>query len=308
MSKIKLYLLAICLITFFTNAQVTPVAGDYKIINIGNNSVGDFAKNLILIHEIYNGTFIQLNSAVGTITALRGTNDASNRINILEINSSSAYNSTSVTTKSFDDNGSWALKTCIYNGKKYLAVAVPYSPAYHSWGFKFAGWTKSTGENMKTVNYEVNGVPVNIANLSNIQDYVANMNETHQVNNFLIMGNNVGIGTMTPDEKLTVKGKIHTQEVRVDMSGPLAVPDYVFAKDYKLKSLEEVEEFIKQNSHLPEIPSAKEIEKNGLMLAEMNMSLLKKIEELTLYMIEMKKEIATQDKKIKMFENQFEIK
>lgn len=104
-----------------------------------------------------------------------------------------------------------------------------------------------------------------------------------------IQNGNVGIGTAVPDEKLTVKGKIHTQEVRVDMSGPL-VPDYVFANDYKLKSLQEVEAYIKQNKHLPEIPSAKEIEKDGLMLAEMNMSLLKKIEEMTLYMIEMKKE------------------
>ena len=112
-----------------------------------------------------------------------------------------------------------------------------------------------------------------------------------------IQNGNVGIGTAIPDEKLTVKGKIHTQEVKVDMAGPL-VPDYVFANDYKLKSLQEVEEYIKQNSHLPEIPSAKEIEKNGLMLAEMNMSLLKKIEELTLYMIEIKKENAEMKKDI----------
>ena len=102
---------------------------------------------------------------------------------------------------------------------------------------------------------------------------------------------NIGIGTTSPDEKLTVKGKIHTQEVRVDMAGPL-VPDYVFAEDYKLKSLQEVEDYVKENKHLPEIPSAQEIEKNGLMLAEMNMNLLKKMEEITLYMIEMKKEIG----------------
>ena len=108
---------------------------------------------------------------------------------------------------------------------------------------------------------------------------------------------NVGIGTTAPDEKLTVKGKIHTQEVRVDLLGPL-VPDYVFANDYKLKSLDEVEAYTKKNSHLPEIPSAKEIEKNGLMLAEMNMSLLKKIEELTLYSIEQNKKIDAQTKEI----------
>jgi hypothetical protein len=106
----------------------------------------------------------------------------------------------------------------------------------------------------------------------------------------------VGIGTVNPDEKLTVKGKIHAEEVRIDLSVP--APDYVFRDDYKLKSLQEVEDYIKKNSHLPEIPSAKEIEKNGLMLAEMNMSLLKKIEELTLYSIEQNKKIEAQSKEI----------
>ena len=118
----------------------------------------------------------------------------------------------------------------------------------------------------------------------------------------------IGIGTSNPDEKLTVKGKIHTQEVKVDMQGPL-VPDYVFANDYKLKSLQQVENYIKENNHLPEIPSAKEIEKNGLMLAEMNMSLLKKIEELTLYAIEQQKNtekliqlLDEQNKRLKILE------
>lgn len=73
---------------------------------------------------------------------------------------------------------------------------------------------------------------------------------------------------------------------------PVEFRDYVFANDYKLKSLLEVEEYIKQNSHLPEIPSATEIEKNVLMLAEMNLSLLKKMEEMTLYIIEQNKKMV----------------
>ncbi|WP_246236375.1 tail fiber protein [Flavobacterium ajazii] len=108
---------------------------------------------------------------------------------------------------------------------------------------------------------------------------------------------NIGIGTTIPDSKLTVAGNIHSQEVKVTMQAG-TVPDYVFTKEYQLKSLDEVEAYIKQNSHLPEIPSAKEIEKNGLMLAEMNMSLLKKIEELTLYSIEQNKKIEAQSKEI----------
>lgn len=293
-----IYLLLLCF-PIYLAAQVTTVAGDYKIINIGNNGVGDYTRNLILIHEIYNGTLIGMNNAVGTITAFRGNSAAFNRINVMEINSSSSYNGISGTIRSFDNYSLWTLKTCLYNGKKYLAVDVPYSAAYHNWGFKFAGWTTSTGESMKSVAYEVNGQAYNTTILSNIQDYTPNMDETHLVNNFLVMGNNVGIGTISPDEKLTVKGKIHAQEVKIDLLGAL-VPDYVFANDYKLKTLEEVENYIKQNNHLPEIPSAKEIEKNGLMLAEMNMALLKKIEELTLYMIAKEKTITKQQEIIKV--------
>jgi hypothetical protein len=103
-------------------------------------------------------------------------------------------------------------------------------------------------------------------------------------------GGNVGIGTTAPDAKLAVKGQIHAQEVKVDLQGAM-VPDYVFAKEYKLKSLSEVDAYIKANSHLPEVPSAQEIEKNGLQLGEMNMVLLKKIEELTLHAIEQQKQI-----------------
>jgi hypothetical protein len=169
-------------------------------------------------------------------------------------------------------------------------------------------------------NYEVNptvydGVqnilPYNVPNGGSLTfkttvDEYSTATGTYQSRNAYFAAN-VGIATTAPDEKLTVKGKIHTQEVRVDMAGPL-VPDYVFAEDYKLKSLQEVEDFIKENKHLPEIPSAQEIEKNGLMLAEMNMSLLKKIEEITLYMIEMKKENEIQNQKIQSLESKLKNK
>lgn len=111
---------------------------------------------------------------------------------------------------------------------------------------------------------------------------------------------NVGIGTSTPDSKLTVAGNIHAREVKVTVNAG-AVPDYVFANDYKLKSLHEVEKYIKENNHLPEIPSAQEIEKNGLMLAEMNLNLLKKIEELTLHAIEQQKNV---DQLVKIVQEQ----
>jgi hypothetical protein len=100
-------------------------------------------------------------------------------------------------------------------------------------------------------------------------------------------GGNVGIGTANPDNKLTVKGIIHAEEVRVDMTVP--GPDYVFEKDYNLLPLSELETYIAQNKHLPEVPSAKEMEVDGLNLKEMNLILLRKIEELTLHLIEQNK-------------------
>ncbi|WP_271765421.1 tail fiber protein [Aquimarina algiphila] len=107
---------------------------------------------------------------------------------------------------------------------------------------------------------------------------------------------NIGIGTTNPDMKLTVKGNIHAEEVKIDLNVP--APDYVFKSDYNLRSIEEVETFIKENSHLPEIPSAKEFEQNGVMQAQMDMNLLKKIEELTLYTIQQEKQLDKQSDEI----------
>lgn len=110
----------------------------------------------------------------------------------------------------------------------------------------------------------------------------------------------IGIGTTTPDELLTVKGKIHTQEVLVDLEGAVA-PDYVFEyyfegsstlnPNYKRLSLKETETYIKDHFHLPGIPSAIEMDEKGMSLKEMNLLLLEKIEELTLFTIEQQKEI-----------------
>jgi len=106
----------------------------------------------------------------------------------------------------------------------------------------------------------------------------------------------VGIGVSTvvnlPDDNdylLAVDGKIISEEVRVEMSG--SWPDYVFKNDYKLTPLNILESEIKKIGHLPGIPSAEEIEENGFELGDMQKKVLEKVEELTLYVIELKKEI-----------------
>ncbi len=125
----------------------------------------------------------------------------------------------------------------------------------------------------------------------------------------------VGIGTTSPKEKLDingntiVRGELSCEEITVEdiavtniqLDGSLSAnnitvnangntADFVFEDDYYLKDLSEVESFIKEHKHLPEIPSAAEMEASGVNLAEMNKLLLQKVEELTLYVIDLEKD------------------
>ncbi|CAM4112956.1 hypothetical protein SAMN06265348_103296 [Pedobacter westerhofensis] len=102
---------------------------------------------------------------------------------------------------------------------------------------------------------------------------------------------NVGIGTATPTEKLSVNGNIRAREIKVESQN---WPDYVFKPGYKLPPLDEVKAYIIQNEHLSEIPSGKEIGEKGLSLGAMNKLLMKKIEELTLYLIQKDEQLNQQ--------------
>lgn len=112
--------------------------------------------------------------------------------------------------------------------------------------------------------------------------------------NTLIPKGNVGIGTTTTGgHRFAVEGSIGAREIKVEASG---WSDFVFYNDYNLPTLREVEDHIKENGHLKDIPSAKEIENNGFFLGEMDAKLLQKIEELTLYTIEQEKKIKSLEK------------
>lgn len=91
--------------------------------------------------------------------------------------------------------------------------------------------------------------------------------------------------------RLLVKGGMITEKIKVAVAGSADWADYVFEPSYKLMSLDKVESFVKENKHLPNVPSAEEMSKNGLDVMQTSAKLMEKIEELTLYMIEMNKEI-----------------
>lgn len=111
---------------------------------------------------------------------------------------------------------------------------------------------------------------------------------TNNANRIFISGNgNVGIGTDNPTYKLSVNGNIRSKEVVVET----AWADYVFDKNYELRPLNEVEKFIDKNNHLPGVPSAREIQEKGLNVGVLQTKMMEKIEELTLYIIQLKKEI-----------------
>ena len=116
--------------------------------------------------------------------------------------------------------------------------------------------------------------------------------------NIVNINGKLGVGTKTPDEKLTVKGKIHAEGLVCDLNIP--APDYVFEPDYHLRSLTEVEAYIQK--HLPAVPSAKTMAKEGVQLLDLSMKLLEKVEELTLYTLAQQKEIAQLKKQVKQLQ------
>jgi len=110
------------------------------------------------------------------------------------------------------------------------------------------------------------------------------------VNSNVLIGDPATIG-LPPGYKLYVQTGILTEKVKVAIETTGNWSDYVFQKDYKMLSLAEVEAYIIKNKHLPGVPSAEEVVKNGIDVATMDAKLLEKIEELTLYVIKLEKEL-----------------
>lgn len=144
---------------------------------------------------------------------------------------------------------------------------------------------------------EVNqGVGCHISNLKVTYKEDQTIQQNLIVNRNIGVNGRLGIGVDFPSTALDVAGTIRSKEVKIEATG---WADFVFDKDYTLPSLEEVENHISVNNTLPGIPSQKEVLENGIDLGDMQVKLLQKIEELTLYIIKQEKRIQEVEKELK---------
>jgi len=190
-------------------------------------------------------------------------------------------------TRDINDLPNFSNKSVRVDFKRRTAIGVPGTSNY-SGNITIAPWGDATGDLNHQLNFNNGGIFYRTgshgATAWNTWRRIMVVNADGSV----------------PD-KLVVGGTVYAREVKVEVN---AGADHVFKPSYNLKSLAEVETFIRENNHLPEIPSEKQMQKDGLNVNEFQIKLLQKIEELTLYVIEQKKEIIDLKKENKIIKDQ----
>lgn len=181
------------------------------------------------------------------------------------------------------------------NNKKRMVLQ--HSPAFPTWGLQYE-------DSLDQFNFLGSGVSAMTVNVSNKRVGIgtaAPEAPLHVASGKVVIG---VVGTNQPaGYRLYVQDGILTEKLKVAVRNGASWADYVFDENYKMQDLAEVEAFVKANHHLPNVPSAQEMVDNGLDVATMDAKLLEKIEELTLYLIEMKKENETLKCRIENIEN-----
>jgi hypothetical protein len=173
-------------------------------------------------------------------------------------------------------------------------------------------WNSSLGKNARLVAAPVAGFFFtdrgNTAFLNGPQNTAGSTTDDCSYSMVLYSSGQVGVGTSynvssfnDASYKLYVEGGIRTRKVKVDQT---TWADYVFHANYHLRPLHEVEQYIQQNHHLPEVPSAEEVKKDGLDVGDNQATLLKKIEELTLYVIDLNNKLQQETKNQQQLQSQ----
>jgi type 1 glutamine amidotransferase len=206
-----------------------------------------------------------------------------------------------------NDGGSYAIKFYGYRDITpniiTAKITAERTKLYDNWLSQGTDLVFYTGSG-STANADNSVEKLRVKDNGNIGIGTSNPNAKLEVNGATIIGgipkNGSGTNlTAGTDYMLAVKGKVYCQEINVTPADNANwLPDYVFKEDYKLASLEEVENYIKQNGHLENVPSAEDVAKTGYKVGEMNATLLRKIEELTLYILDQEKRINAQHKQI----------
>ena len=202
---------------------------------------------------------------------------------------------------SSDDRADWFYTTSGISGEvlQYRNVGLFQ---YELWGNALGSYSHFyieitvTKESTTLVTINTTAVPA----VENGQGVVDHLGDIFYPSQKLVIGQTQPVG----DYKLAIDGKALAEEIVVKESG--SWPDYVFDEQYKLKSLSELEAYITEYRHLPEIPSAEEVSRQGQSLGEMNKLLLKKLEEITLYTIQQEKRLNAQDSLFQVLFNKIE--
>ncbi|MBW7676537.1 autotransporter outer membrane beta-barrel domain-containing protein [Chryseobacterium chendengshani] len=284
-------------------------------VNWGNVAVG--------LGSMTGNTIGNANTAVGFNTL---TSNTSGEVNIaIGINAlhNSITGSRNVAVGANTLNG-------VVNGESNTAVGYQALRAFgNSSSLIFLGNTAVGKDALLNLNNGSNNIAVGYNIATNITNANNNILIGNNINTFSntpekelnignwIIGNNgtIGIGQFTaplPADgiaqdgekyKLFVKDGIKTEKVKVDIAANNGWADYVFQKDYKLMPLHELDQFINKNGHLPEVPTTEDAIKNGIELKEMNILLLKKLEELTLHVIQLDKKVRGLDEEINLLKS-----